>query len=57
MLSYSIVIKPSENIMSDKKTINLKNTKTLKEFIKKGGRKGALQDFNLVLRKAVGVKK
>ncbi|HUY52951.1 MAG TPA: hypothetical protein VMV24_00010 [Candidatus Dormibacteraeota bacterium] len=43
--------------MSDKKTINLKNTKTLKEFIKKGGRKGALQDFNLVLRKAVGVKK
>jgi len=42
--------------MADKKTINLKNTKTLKEYIKKGSRKGTLQDFNVILKKAVGEK-
>jgi hypothetical protein len=37
--------------MSNKQTLNLKNTKTLKEFIKNGNRKGALGDFNVVLKK------
>lgn len=40
-----------------KLTLNIKNTKQLNEFIKSGGRKGALSDFNKVLKKAAGEKK
>jgi hypothetical protein len=35
----------------------IKTDKQLKEFIKSGGRKDALKDFNLILKKSVGVKK
>lgn len=45
------------NIADKKSSKDIKNTKTLKQFIKNGGRTGALSDFNKVLRKSVGIKK
>jgi hypothetical protein len=39
------------------KSLDSKNKKELNQFIKSGGRNGALKDFNLVVKKAVGEKK
>jgi hypothetical protein len=43
--------------MMVKKVLKNKEDQKLLKFLKSGGRKGALQDFNVVLKKAVGVKK
>ena len=47
--------------MSDKDTshepLNLKNQKELDKFLKNGGRKGALSNFNTVLKRAAKGKK
>lgn len=55
----TLAITITEEVPLNKRNHKNQNTKDLKlvEFLKSGGRKGALNDFNLVLKKAVGVKK
>lgn len=52
------LIKQREGVrMATKRTPKNKNDKPLKKFLKSGGREGVRQNFDFILKKAVGAKK